>query len=122
MKKFIKTIIAYLATAVLSFVINFVYSLFSHGVGSFSMFSMWIWLICFGAVFCGISQLVFLYKKALPSRLSANIYHSGVSVFTVGLLIRGVLEIAGTSSPLVVVYNIAGISLIAIGTIFAFFK
>ena len=111
----IKTAIVYTLVSLFAFITDRIYSLFSHGVGSRSMSSMWIWLVCFGAVFYLLLELICKKTKAVADRISANIYNSGAAVFVAGMLLQGILEIAGTGSGFLLFYRITGISLMIIG-------
>ena len=115
MSRNIKTVIVYIAVSLFAFVVDKVYSLFSHGVSSKSMSSMWIWLMCFGAIFYLLLELICRKTKKTTNRLSANIYNSGVAVFVVGMLLQGILEIAGTGSDFILFFRIAGALLMIIG-------
>lgn len=116
MSRNMKSVIVYISTALFAFVFDRVYALFSHGVGSLSMSLIWVWLLCFGAVFYLLAELLRVkIKKSIPDRLSANIYNSGVTVYAVGMLLQGILEIAGTASNYLLWYKIIGISLMIIG-------
>lgn len=118
MSRNIKSVITYTAAAIFAFVFDRVYSLFSHGVGSKSMSSMWIWLLCSGSTVYLLMELISIKtKKQIPSRLSMNIYNSGSAVFVAGMLIQGILEIAGTGSDYLLWYKTAGIALMVIGSL-----
>jgi len=121
MSRNIKTVIVYAAASLFAFVTDKIYSIFSHGVGSKAMASMWIWLMCLGTVFYILLELIGRKtKKKLMNRLSFNIYNSGVAVLVTGMLLQGVLEIAGTNSDFLLYYRIIGILLmiISIGLLF----
>lgn len=49
--------------------------------------------------------------------MTRNLYHSGIATLTVGSIIRGVLDIYGTTNQLTNYYWIVGIILIAISLI-----
>lgn len=120
MDKNIKTVITYTAMSVFAFVTDKIYSIFSHGVGSNAMSSMWIWLICLGAVFYLLLEIICKKAKKTTNRLFSNIYNSGLAVFVVGMLLQGIVEIAGTSSGFILFYKAAGILLMVIGACFLY--
>jgi len=115
MSRNIKTVIVYIGTSIFAFVIYKIYSLFSHGVSSKTMASMWIWLMCFGAVFYLLLELICKKTKTTANRLSSNIYNSGLAVLVTGMLLHGILEIAGTGSQFLLFYTITGILLMITG-------
>lgn len=113
-----KSVIVYVFTALFALLFDRIYSLFSHGVASASMSLMWVWLLCFGAaVYILIELLSMRTKKHISGRLPMNIYNSGTAVFTVGMLLDGILEIAGTGSEYISIYRFAGILLMITGCI-----
>jgi len=52
-----------------------------------------------------------------PDRISYNLYNSGIAALTIGSLLQGIFKIAGTSSSFIIVYWIAGFTLIGLGVI-----
>lgn len=117
----VKSAMIYLFTAAFAFIFDRVYSIFSHGVFSKDMFSMWIFLVCFGTIFYFILALVCKKMKHQPRRFAMNLYNSGTAIFVTGMLLHGIFEIAGTSSDFILYYKITGILLMTIGVIFTLF-
>jgi len=115
--KNIKPAVIYVFTAVFAFIVDRVYSIFSHGVSSKDMSLMWLFLIGSGTVFYLILAFIRNKTKFQPNRLALNIYNSGTAVFVTGMLLHGIMEIAGTSSVFVLCYKIAGIILMSAGII-----
>ena len=109
-----KTITVYLGVTLFCVLFGAVYEVFSHGVYSYPM----LYAFAFPLV-CGVTPffLLFKYKRAYPSSFSAGSYHAGVATCTVGSIMTGVLEIYGTSSPLLSGYWIIGIGLVAVGVL-----
>ena len=64
--------------------------------------------------------LVSTRPAPLPKRVCWGLYHAGIATLTVGSLISGALEIYGTTSPLIVVYWIAGAALTLLGGLLFF--
>ncbi|MBQ9674075.1 MAG: hypothetical protein IJV39_05570 [Ruminococcus sp.] len=85
---------------------GFGYEQFSHEV--YSMFMIYAFLVplVLGALPLIIISLFF--SNHLPSRLSLNLYNSGIAALTVGSIYQGVLEIYGTTNNLIFVYLIVG--------------
>ncbi len=87
---------AYLCAAALCLVFSLVYGRFSHGVRSPFMTWLFMWPLALGFFPC----ILFRHFPRLrrPGRFVGNLYHSGVAAATVSSLLRGILEIAGTTS------------------------
>ncbi|MDR0286467.1 MAG: alanine--tRNA ligase [Clostridiales bacterium] len=116
MKNLNKTIIVYVSLTVFAFVLNWAYSLFSHGVSSYAMEYMYLWLFGCGVV---VFTLIRLFFKNITGhkryRLFYNLYNSGVAVLLTGMLLRGILEIAGGSSPYIKFYYWVAYAFLAAG-------
>lgn len=99
MKRIPKTAVVYLLLAVFALVFERVYALFSHDVFSASMLSMWIVLLVLGTGLFSLFNLI--YPPAVQSprfRYFRYTYHCGVATLVDGLLLKGILEIAGATS------------------------
>lgn len=82
-----------------------VYELFSHGIYSCYM------IYAFGVPLvlgCLLFLCIGMSKLPQPSRITLNLWNSGVAALTVGCLFKGVLEIYGTTNRLTLVYPIVG--------------
>ncbi|MCR5010279.1 MAG: hypothetical protein K6A91_05010 [Clostridia bacterium] len=104
----------YLAASVICAAIGLIYELFSHGVWSTYMVLGWVFPLVLGAL---PNFLIWLTKAKEPGTAAENVYACGIATFTVGCMLKGVLEIFGTTSHLLKVYPIAGTALTAIGAI-----
>ncbi len=103
--------LVYLIISIICFVFGQIYELFSHGVYSnFMIFSFTIPLV----LGCGLSWLLIILKKDV-NRIFINLYNSSVASFTVYSIVRGVLEIYGTTNSLIKIYIVVGIVLMIIG-------
>ena len=71
-----------------------------------------------GALPCAI--FVIFKKLRAPGRIAFNLWNSAVAALTVGSMLRGVFEIAGTASPLQEYLMIAGLVMLAGGFVFSF--
>lgn len=108
-KKFLKTIVIFVISTIFAFIFNKVYGIFGHGVTSPYMTYMFLYPLVGGVLFYGIIMLFIpsiVNKKKY--RFFYNIYNSGIAILTVGSLLRGVMEIAGTSSFYLMVYTLIG--------------
>ncbi len=82
-----------------------VYEYFSFGVFSFYMIYAFAFFLIGGTVFW-----MFLAKmNRETSTLFVCFWNAALATFTAGSLLHGVLDIYGTSSPLIVIFWIAGL-------------
>lgn len=74
---------------------------------------LFVWPLALGL----LPELILLCLPRIhrPGQISANLYHSGVATVTVSSLLRGIFEIAGTSSDYQQWMMLAGIGLLAAG-------
>ena len=83
-----------------------VYELFSHEVYSYSMIYAFAIPLAGGALpFLAIAMG---HIRRFPGRISRSLYHAAITTFTIGSIMKGVLEIYGTTSALLPAYWIAG--------------
>ncbi len=73
-----------------------IYDQFSHGVRSPYMTFLFLWPLVLGL----LPYLILGYVPGIrrPGRLAENLYHPGVACLTVGSALRGIFDIAGTTS------------------------
>jgi hypothetical protein len=109
-KKAGRRTIAYAAGSLLLFVFQIIYHHFSHGVTSSLLACAWL-IPPAGYIFLALWQKVW----GLAGRLAANLYHSGIATLCTWAVVKGILDIALTSSPYTVCYLIAGIGFLAAG-------
>ena len=108
----------YLAAAVICAATGLIYELFSHGVWSTYMTLGWMFPLVLGTL---PNLIIRLTGAKEPGVAAENVYACGIATFTVGCMLKGVLEIFGTTSHLLKVYPIAGTALIAAGAIIYLF-
>ena len=99
----------YLAATVLTAVFGAVYELFGHGVYSYAM------LYAFLVPLCGAMLFEFAACDRFGSKVTEDCFHGGLAVLTVGCLIKGVMDIYGTASPMLAFYWSSGAVLLGIG-------
>ena len=92
----------------------FMYEHFSHGVTSFYMVCAFLIPLLGGFL---VNLIIKSAGFAIPGKWSANLYNSGIAALTVGNLVKGALDIYGTTNRLTVIYLIVGLVLILAGTI-----
>lgn len=97
-----KTIKNYILLAAGAWLFNKIYSLFGHGAASLWMSNLYL-------CFLGLGALIFLLLGLfIPDivlskgyRIFYNTYNSGIAVLINGMLLYGILEIAGGTSQIV---------------------
>lgn len=113
-----KTIITYFLSSIGVFLFGKIYTLFGHGVTSLWMSNAYLFL-------AGLGMSVYLLLKIiLPEivqykgyRLFCQTYNSGIAILINGILLNGILEIAGGTSKYVSWFLVVGIGLMGIGVI-----
>ncbi|PKM86953.1 MAG: hypothetical protein CVU85_06790 [Firmicutes bacterium HGW-Firmicutes-10] len=117
--------ILYLAFSVLLLSFDRTYAIFSHGVSSLSMTLMFLPVLLGGLVFVLLRALMKhrLYKHRLY-RLFTFLYHSSIALFVNGMLVKGILEIAGTGSKYIVIFQLlAGmLAIVSCGVLYMIIK
>jgi hypothetical protein len=110
-----KTIFRYSLFSLGVFLFGKIYTLFGHGVTSTSMSYAYLYLLGLGVL--GF----FLLKIIAPDivntdgyLLSYQTYNSGVAILINGMLLKGILEIAGGTSSYIPWFFVAGYLLIVI--------
>lgn len=115
-KRIKKTKKIFFLTMIFTIVFDRIYSLFSHGVSSLSMNLMFLYPLVGGVV--GYNILGYLFKNKKDDMIILfNIYNSGIAILTVRSLLKGIMDIAGTSSQYIKYYLIIGILFIIISVI-----
>lgn len=91
-------------------VFGFVYELFSHQVYSnFMVYAFAIPLIGGTLVYLALGLL---QRVTYPCTVARYLYHSGLAALTTGSIVRGILDIYGTTNSLIKWYTIVGFSLL----------
>lgn len=107
---------AFLAFAGLAALVGQIYSLFGHGVRSAAMTWMFLYPLLGGSLIYLLIDLLVPAVKARPAyRLFCNLYNAGIAALTAGSFLKGILEIAGASSPYLPWFFGAGWLLVAAG-------
>ena len=112
-KRALRSSLLYGCAALFFAVFGFVYELFSHEVYSYYMIYAFMIPVCLGIIpYLGIYHS----GLRLPSGIFTQVYASGVMTLTTGSIMRGVLDIYGTTNSKLVLYLYAGSVLCAAGT------
>ncbi len=106
-----KVCFSYLLSALALFLFQMVYHYFGHGVVSVSL--KFVWLLPIGG-FCVFWLLDALFGLG-TKRAARNSYHASLAIFANGLILQGILEIAGSNSPYVQLYYLSGVLLLITG-------
>ncbi|HHT7816774.1 TPA: hypothetical protein ACT2IN_001843 [Streptococcus suis] len=94
-KRAIRTFMTYFSLSAFLFIFSRVYESLSYGEVSFYMH----YLFCVTLIGGGILLAIMAIKKNL-SRISFNLWNSGVAVITAGFLLRGIINLSGRSTTL----------------------
>ena len=107
----------YAIIALICLVIGVVYEVFSHGVWSFYMIGAFAVPLVLGVL---PNLLIGLGGLKAPQMAAENLYACGIATLTIGSLLKGVLEIFGTTNTLLEYYWMAGAGFAVLGIIFYF--
>ncbi|MBR0172878.1 MAG: hypothetical protein IJQ21_08815 [Lachnospiraceae bacterium] len=121
----LKTGIVYLLVSLFCFVFGRVYEYFGFGVTSPFMHLAFLIPLLLGALPCMTAALTGVIRRNAPRGdhpVTMSFLGAGIATLTVGSLFRGALDIYGTSSPLTVVYPVAGILCLVIASGTAFLR
>lgn len=122
-KQIWKTIWIYLILSVTAVVVDKIYGIFGHGVDSPSMTWMFLYPLLGGSLFYFIIERFIPHIIKFSSyRVFYNIYNSGIATLTFGSLLKGIFDIASTSSSYLMFFNMAGGGFIAVGLIMMFIE
>ena len=98
----------YLIFSLFCLVFGLIYEYFSHNV--YSNYMMYAFLI---PLYFGSFISYVIYKFNLKTNyISNSLYNASIITFTVGSIIKGVLDIYGTTNQLIIFYLIGGVILI----------
>lgn len=90
-----RTFITYLATTTFLFIFSRIYESLSYGEVSVFMHYMFCVTLIGGGLLLGLLTI-----KPNLSRLTFNLWNSGVATITAGFLLRGIINLSGRSTTL----------------------
>ncbi|HFI0420855.1 TPA: hypothetical protein ACGO7F_000530 [Streptococcus suis] len=90
-----RTFITYLATTAFLFIFSRIYESLSYGEVSVFMHYMFCVTLIGGGLLLGLLTI-----KPNLSRLTFNLWNSGVATITAGFLLRGIINLSGRSTTL----------------------
>ena len=108
------TSLIYLIVSLFCVLFGAVYELFSHEVYSYYMIYAFAFPLVGGTLLFLVFSVIGLSQY--PHPFACKLYHSGIAALTVGSIVRGVLDIYGTTNALADYYWILG-SLFVLGGI-----
>lgn len=111
-----RTFITYLATTAFLFVFSRIYESLSYGEVSIFMHYMFCVTLIGGALLLGMLTL-----KPNLSRMTFNLWNSGVATITAGFLLRGIINLSGRSTTLDQPYWFIGAGFLVLALISLFF-
>ncbi len=119
-KQISKTGFNYLLVSIFCALLGAIYEHFSHGVYSYYMIYAFALPLVGGAL--PMYAMARSKLKCLPGRLALNLYNAGIAAFTVGSILKGVIDIYGTANKLLIVYPCLGIAFSAAGLLVYLFS
>ncbi|MFZ2951395.1 MAG: hypothetical protein WA036_00155 [Streptococcus suis] len=113
--RFSRTFISYLSIATFLFIFSRIYESLSYGEVSVFMHYMFCATLVGGIVLLGLLQI-----KPNLSRMTYNLWNSGVATITAGCLLRGIINLSGRSTTLDQPYWYVGAGFLALSLITLF--
>lgn len=101
----------YLVLSALCGIFSLVYEQFSHGVRSGFMILLFLFPLLLGAL--PALALTLLPGSRAPGPAVRTLWNSAVATLALGSCLTGIFAIYGTTAPLVTVYWVAGLGLLA---------
>ena len=108
-----RTIIKYIFFTIFILVFGQIYEHFSFGVISNYMIYAFLIPLILGLL---INTIIY-FTKIVSSKMGSCLYNNGIITLTVGSILRGVLDIYGTTNMYLKIYLYAGVLLIIAGII-----
>ncbi len=112
-----KTASTYLFTTLFCIALNYVYSLFGHGVSSPFMSYAFVFSLVLGVV-----GFILLGWLDLDNRVAFNLYNAGIATLTVGSILQGIIDIAGADTTYPVFYFFIGTVFVVVGGLMYFYQ
>ena len=113
--RFSRTFISYLAIAAFLFIFSRIYESLSYGEVSVFMHYMFCATLVGGILLLGLLQV-----KPNLSRMTYNLWNSGIATITAGCLLRGIINLSGRSTTLDQPYWHVGAGFLALSLITLF--
>ena len=107
----------YLIVAVICAAVGFIYEYFSHNVWSVFMIGAFAVPLVLGVL---PNLVIAIGRLKTPGLAAENLYACGLATLTLGSLLKGVLQIYGTTNELLDYYWLVGAGFAGLGAIFYF--
>jgi len=108
-----KTGFTYLLISLFCVLFGAVYEYYSHEVYSGYMIYAFVFPLAGGVL--PFTVMSFYGCRRIPGRLTLNLYNAGIATLTVGSIMKGVMEIYGTTNDILQIYWIVGFGFVGIG-------
>ncbi|MBO7519777.1 MAG: hypothetical protein J6T73_03275 [Clostridia bacterium] len=118
--KFLKTSFIYLCVSLFLILFGAIYEYYSHGVYSYFMIYAFCLPLVFGALTYFVRALLSNQNKQLDA--SDFLYCGAITAFTAGSIMKGVLDIFGTTNANMKVYPVFGGALLVAAIILKIIK
>ena len=102
----------FLGVSILTGLFGAIYELFSHEVYSYFMIYAFAFPLLLGTL--PYLMLSLSGGTRYPNALYRNLYHAGIATLTTGSIMRGVLDIYGTTNSLGNIYWFVGVPLLVV--------
>ena len=102
----------FLGVSILTGLFGAIYELFSHEVYSYFMIYAFAFPLLLGTL--PYLMLSLSGGTRYPNALYRNLYHAGIATLTIGSIMRGVLDIYGTTNSLGNIYWFVGVPLLVV--------
>ncbi|NQN90409.1 hypothetical protein HO995_00035 [Streptococcus suis] len=113
--RFSRTFISYIAMTAFLFIFSRIYESLSYGEVSVFMHYMFCATLVGGLLLLGLLQV-----KPNLSRITYNLWNSGIATITAGCLLRGIINLSGRSTTLDQPYWYVGAGFLALSLITLF--
>jgi len=108
-----KTSFAYLLISLFCVLFGAVYEHYSHEVYSGYMIYAFVFPLAGGVL--PFTLMSHYECRRVPGRLALNLYNAGIAALTVGSIMKGVMEIYGTTNNILQIYWMVGFGFVGIG-------
>lgn len=114
----LKSFISYILTSFFLFIFQLIYHQYSHGIISNELQYVWVYPLILLIVCLVLDFLIDVWNH----RLALNLINSGIAALVMGNILTGILDIAGSDSPFLFIYNYVGFGLVIIGFLLLFIR
>lgn len=102
----------YVAATVFVLAFGFIYEYYSHQV--YSIFMQYAFIV---PLLGFVTYLVMYKNRVVPNKLFVNLFNCSIVTLTLGSIMKGFLDIYGTTNGLIIVYVILGLLLMFVSIV-----